>query len=115
MKLNECWQLWQEILYQSKGDNIVFTQKTVCYTWAGIAREQWFHAQDPIKSAWMYLEKHGAEENIKLLEMPEIEGTQTLAFIVDDFVQEWVQHTDTFLVDSTCEYDLNDYILYFQY
>ena len=63
----------------------------------------------------MYLEKHGAEENIKLLEMPEIEGAQTLAFIVDDFVQEWAQHTNTFLVDSTCEYDLNDDILYFQY
>jgi hypothetical protein len=77
----------------------------------GVANERWFHAKDPIKSAQMYLEKHGAEENIKLLEMPEIEGVQTLAFIVDDFVQEWAQHTDTFLVDSTCEYDFNVYIL----
>jgi hypothetical protein len=59
----------------------------------------------------MYLEKHGAKENIKLLKMPEIEGVQTLTFIVDDFVQEWAQHTDTFLVDSTCEYDFNVYIL----
>ena len=61
----------------------------------------------------MYLEKHGAEDNVKLLEMPEIKGTRTFAFIVDDFVQEWAQHTNTFLVDSMCEYDLNDYI--FQY
>jgi len=61
----------------------------------------------------MYLEKHGAKENIKLLEMPEIQGAQTLAFIVGNFVQEWAQHTETFLVDSTCEYDF--YIPYFQY
>ena len=69
------------------------------------------HDQDPIKSAQIYLEKHGAEENIRLLEMPEIEGAQTLAFIVEDFVEEWAQHTDTFLVDSTCEDEFNDYIL----
>jgi len=56
-----------------------------------------------VKSARIYLEKHGAEENIRLLEMPEIEGAQTLAFVVEDFVQEWAQYTDTFLVDSTCE------------
>jgi hypothetical protein len=57
-----------------------------------------------LRSAW-------AEERIRLLKMPEIEGAQTLAFIVDDFVQEWAQHTETLLVDSTCEYEFNDYIL----
>jgi len=67
--------------------------------------------KDPVKSARIYLEKHGAEENIRLLEMPEIEGAQTLAFVVEDFVQEWAQYTDTFLVDSTCEGIFNDYIL----
>jgi hypothetical protein len=76
-----------------------------------LASEQWFHDKDPIKSARLYLEKHGAEEGIRLLEMPEIEGAQTLAFIVDDFVQEWAQHTETLLVDSTCEYNFKDYIL----
>jgi len=69
------------------------------------------HDKDPIKSARIYLEKHGAEEKITLLEMPEIEGARTLAFIVNDFVQEWAQYTDTFLVDSTCEDGFNDYIL----
>jgi len=43
--------------------------------------------------------------------MPEIEGAQMLAFVVEDFVQEWAQYTDTFLVDSMCEYGFNDYIL----
>jgi len=51
------------------------------------------------------------EGAIKLLEMPEIEGAQTLTFIVDDIMQEWVHQTDIFLVDSTCEYNFNDYIL----
>jgi len=64
-----------------------------------------------VKSTWIYLEKHGAEENIRLLEMPEIEGVQMLAFIVEDFVQEWAQYTDTFLVDSTCEGKFNGYII----
>jgi len=67
--------------------------------------------KDPIESTQTYLEKHGAKDNIKLLEMPEIKGAKTLAFVVNDFVQEWVQYTDTFLVDSTCEYDFNGYIL----
>ena len=86
-----------------KGDNIAFTQKTVRYAWARIASEQWHLDDDPIKSAQLYLERHGAEERIKLLEMPEISGAKCLAFVVDDFVQEWVQHTETLLVDSTCE------------
>jgi hypothetical protein len=43
--------------------------------------------------------------------MPEIEGARTLTFVVDDFVQQWVQYTNTFLVDSMCEYGFNEYIL----
>ena len=43
--------------------------------------------------------------------MPEIEGAQTLAFTVDDFVQEWAKFTDTFLVDSTCEYGFKTILL----
>ena len=81
------------------------------HAWASVASEQWLHDKDPIKSARIYLEKHGAEENIRVLEIPEIEGTQMLAFIVEDFVEEWAQHTDTFLVDSTREDEFNDYIL----
>ena len=77
-------------------DDITFTQRAVHYAWAGIAKEWWFHAKDPVKSAQMYLEKHRAKDNIKLLEMPEIESTQTLAFIVDDFMHEWVQHQHIF-------------------
>ena len=103
MKLNGVWQLWQDILCQTKGEGIAFTQKTICYTWACVASEQWHHDNNPIKSTWLYLEKHGAEEGIKLLEMPEIKGAWTLTFIVDDFVQEWAQHTKTLLVDLTCE------------
>ena len=57
-------------------------------------------------SARLYLEKHGAEDSIQLLEMPEVHGARTIAFIVEDFVQEWAQHTETLLVDSTCEYNL---------
>jgi len=44
--------------------------------------------EDPIQSARIYLEKHGIEETITPLEIPEIEGARTLAFIVDDFMQE---------------------------
>ena len=40
-----------------------------------------------------------------------VQGAKTLAFIVDNFVQGWAQHTETLLVDSTCEYNLNYYIL----
>jgi len=111
MKLNEHWQLWQEILCQSKGDGTTFTQKSVRHAWAAVANEQWLGDKDPIKSAQIYLEKHGANKNIKLLDMPEIEGAQMLTFVVEDFMQEWAQYTDTFLVDSTCEYEFNDYIL----
>lgn len=94
-----------------KDDGITFTQKAVRYAWASVASEQWHHDKDPIKSARIYLEKHGAEEHIRLIEIPEITGVRTLAFIVDDFVQEWAQHAETILVDSTCEYEFNDYIL----
>ena len=38
--------------------------------------------------------------------MPEITGTKTLVFFIDDFVQEWVQNAETLLVDSTCKYNL---------
>ena len=90
---------------QSQGKDIAFTQKTVCYTWTSVAKEQWCHAKDPIQSAQAYLEKDGTNENIKVLEMPEIEGARTIAFYVNDFVQEWAQHTNTFLVDLMCEYE----------
>jgi len=71
-----------------QGDGITFTQKSVRHAWAAVANEQWLGDKDPIKSARIYLEKHSAKENIRLLEMPEIEGARTLAFTVDDFVQE---------------------------
>jgi hypothetical protein len=104
-------QLWTEILRQSKYDDIVFTQKSVRYAWSRVASARWFHDENPIKSVRIFIERHGAEERIKLLEIPEVEGAQTLAFIVDDFVREWAYNTETFLVDSTCEDNLNGYIL----
>ena len=54
---------------------------------------------------------HGAKEGVRLLYIPEIEGAKTLAFIVDDFLWVWVPHTETLLVDSTCEYGFNEIIL----
>ena len=92
-------------------DGITFTQKSVRHAWGAVANEQWLGDKDPIKSACIYLKKHRANENIKLLDMPEMAGAQTLAFVVEDFMWEWAQYTDTFLVDSTCEYGFNDYIL----
>ena len=108
MKLNDAWQFWQHILSDSQGDSIVFTQKTVRYPWANIASGEWWHDSDPVTSTRLYLEKHGAKEHIELLKMPEIAGAKTLAFIISDFVQEWVQNTKTLLVDSTCKYNLID-------
>ena len=76
------------------------------YAWASVASKEWYHDPEPIKSACIYLENHGAKERIKLLNLPVIEGAQTLAFIIDDFVEDWAQNTETLLVDSTCEYNL---------
>jgi len=87
-------------------------QRSVRYAWAAVASEKWLHDKDPIKSVWIYLEKHGPDEHITILEMPEIAGAKVLTFIVDDFIQEWAKFTDTFLVDSTCKYDFNSYILF---
>ena len=84
---------------------MVFTQKAVRYAWANVASEKWYHDKDPIKSTRIYLETHGPEQRVQLLELPEIEGTQTLAFIIDDFVENWAENTETLLVDSTCEYN----------
>ena len=83
-----------------------FRTETVRYAWANVASGEWWHDNDPITSAKLYLEKHGDKERIKLLKMPEITGTKTLAFVIDDFIQEWAQNAETLLVDSTCEYNL---------
>ena len=66
------------------------TPSTCLSTWF-YATEPWYDNKDPIESARPYLEKHGAEESIKHLEMREIKGARTFAFTIDDFVQEWPQ------------------------
>ncbi len=96
---------------QSKGEGITFTQKSVQYAWAAVASEKWCQAKDPIESAQIYLEKHGPENHIKVLNISEIPGTRTLAFIVDDFMREWAPYTDTFLVDLTCESNIKAIML----
>ena len=98
-----CCQIWQAILQESKGGKgIKFTQKAVRYHWAQVSCNVWRCAEDPIESAREYCQQCGPEEDIKEVEMLPVPGSQAFAFVVKDFMAGWAQHTDAFLVDSTC-------------
>ena len=64
----------------------------------------WKCADDPIESARIWCEQFGAEENIEIMEIGTVPHAKAFAFVVKDFMSKWARHTDSFLVDSTCEY-----------
>ena len=64
----------------------------------------WKCADDPIESARKWCETSGAQENIEIVEMAPVPHSKAFAFVVKDFMEAWAHHTDSFLVDSTCQY-----------
>ena len=64
----------------------------------------WRCADDLIDSARQWCQEFGAEHNIELIEMDVVPYSRAFAFVVKDFMGAWACHTDSFLVDSTCEY-----------
>jgi len=39
-----------------------------------------------------------------MVEMEPVTHSKAFAFVVKDFMEEWAHHTDSFLMDSTCQY-----------
>ena len=98
-------KIYRNILQKTRGGKgIAFTQKTVRYLWVREGSRAWQCAVDPIESAHEWCLKFGAQEDIALVEMDPVPGSRAFAFIVKDFMEAWAHHTDSFLVDSTCEY-----------
>ena len=106
-------KIWQEILQRTGGgEDIAFHQKAVRYFWVSEGAQAWKCAEDPIESARMWCQAFGAQENVEIVEMDHIPHSKAFAFLVKDFMDAWAKNTDSFLVDSTCEY-FNSY--YCQY
>jgi len=102
--LNVGWQIWQAILSQMEREPVVFTQKSVRHLWVSLASDKWQQVADPMESAQKYIHKFGNESNVKIIELSQVEGARSFAFIVTDFMHEWAVQTDTFLVDSMCKW-----------
>lgn len=97
-------KIWRDILQQTGGGKgIAFRQKAVRYCWIQETSQLWRCADDPIESAYEWCRQFGVQEDIKIIEMEPVLGAHAFAFIVKDFMDAWVHHTDSFLVDSTCE------------
>ena len=64
----------------------------------------WKCADDPIESARKWCETAGAQENVEIVDMDPVPHSKAFAFVVKDFMEAWARHTDSFLVDSTCQY-----------
>ena len=86
------------------GKDIAFTQKAVRYYWICEGANVWKCAEDPIESARKWCQTFGPQERIEMVEMDHVPNSKAFAFIVKDFMDAWVHHTDSFLVDSTCKY-----------
>ena len=39
-----------------------------------------------------------------MVNMVQVPHSKAFAFVVKDFMEAWACHTDSFLVDSTCQY-----------
>ena len=64
----------------------------------------WKCADDPIESARKWCLNFGAQEHIELVDMAPVPHSKAFAFVVKDFMEAWAPHTDSFLVDSTCQF-----------
>ena len=84
--------------------DIAFRQKAVRYYWECKNTHLWKYDEDPIESARKWCQKVGMREKIEMVEMGPVPHSKAFAFIVKDFMEVWACHTDSFLVDSTCEY-----------
>ena len=74
------------------------------YFWVCEGVQLWKCAEDPIESAREWCRTFGAQENVEMVEMEPVAHSKAFAFVVKDFMEEWAHHTDSFLVDSTCQY-----------
>ena len=112
--LNKLVKIWREILKETKGGKgIAFTQKAVRYAWLNEVSQLWRCADDPIDSAREWCRTYSPEEGIEIIEMAPVCHARAFSFIVKDFMEAWACHTNSFLVDSTCEYS-NHPRLHFQ-
>ena len=82
----------------------MFTQKAVCYYWISEGTQAWKCADDPVESAREWCQTFGAQENVEMVDMDPVPHSKAFAFVVTDFMDAWAHHTNSFLVDSTCEY-----------
>jgi len=97
-------KIYRNILQKTRGGKgIAFSQRAVQYLWAREGSHVWKCAADPIESAREWCQRFGVQEDIAMVEMDPVPGSHAFAFVVKDFVDAWAHHTDSFLVDSTCE------------
>lgn len=104
--------MWQYILSQECGSRPVsdvelpFNEKSVRYHWLKVSQEEWRLDSDPIVSARKFLSEHGAQHQIKMINIQEAPGTRVLAFEVADFMDCWAKNTQELAMDSTCEWTI---------
>ena len=48
-----------------------------------------------------------------MVDMDAVPHSKAFAFVIKDFMEAWARHTDSFLVDSTCQYLKNPPFLAF--
>ncbi|KZT03873.1 uncharacterized protein LAESUDRAFT_738040 [Laetiporus sulphureus 93-53] len=118
IRLHACNQtpgeIWWHILRtelqgQSASEvELPFHSKAVYYYWHLVSRQEWKKADDPLESARLFIEKHGEEHNIALLDVKAAPGMQVLAFQVKDFVAEWRRiHRSLLWTQPVCLWNTN--------
>ena len=66
--------------------------------------QAWKCAEYPIESAHMWCRNFGAQEHVEMMDIAPVPHSKAFAFVVKDFMGAWAHNTDSFLVDSTCQY-----------
>jgi hypothetical protein len=100
-------------LKKSKAKGAIgFNQRSVHYYWMKLVSHEWQHDGDPIESARKYIRANELEENVKLMELEDEPGTQIIAFVITDFMDNFKGWTQSFLTDSTCKWQVNLLMVY---
>ncbi|CDO74382.1 hypothetical protein BN946_scf184816.g5 [Trametes cinnabarina] len=101
-------QIWRHIVRvederrrETSKSPIPFRAKAVYYHWLLACRKDWKLHPNPVVSAQRFLEQHGDQYHLKLINLEGEPGTEAVAFYVEDFVQGWAAHTQELAMDST--------------
>ena len=104
------YKIWRHIvLEETRGKDVEevdlpFRSAAVYYYWNIVSRQEWKIRPEAMESARAFIETHGDQCKIALLDLGEVPHASLLAFEVTDFMRAWAKRTEELAMDSTCEF-----------